>query len=108
MSYINVNEENFEKEVLDFEGMVIIDFWAEWCNPCKVFGPIFEKVSKNYHSNENIKFCKVNIDKAKEISVEYDIMSIPTVMIFKNGEIVVKKVGLLEKDDLKELIEKNL
>ncbi|TYB31692.1 MAG: thioredoxin [Candidatus Mcinerneyibacterium aminivorans] len=108
MSYINIEENNFEEEVLDFEGLVVIDFWAEWCNPCKIFGPLFEEVSKNYKDNERVKFCKVNIDKLKEVSVEYDIMSIPTVMFVKDGEIVHKKVGILEKKDLKELIEKYL
>ncbi len=108
MSYTTINEDNFENEILNFEGLTVIDFWAEWCNPCKIFGPIFEKVSKEYDENKNVKFAKVNIDKAKELSVEYDIMSIPTLMLMKNGEVIDKKVGLLEKKDLKEIIENNL
>jgi|SRR6056297_58748 len=105
MSYINVTEDNFKSEVGNFEGVVVIDFWAEWCNPCKQFTPIFEKISDNYDDKDEIKFVKINIDKAKNLAAEYEIMSIPTLMILKNGEVIKKKIGLMKEKDLKELID---
>ena len=105
MSYINVAEDNFKSEVENFEGVVVIDFWAEWCNPCKQFTPIFEKISDNYDDKDEIKFVKINIDNAKSLAAEYEIMSIPTLMILKNGEVIKKKIGLMKEKDLKELID---
>ncbi|HMA69373.1 MAG TPA: thioredoxin [Candidatus Mcinerneyibacterium sp.] len=105
MSYINVAEDNFKSEVENFEGVVVIDFWAEWCNPCKQFSPIFEKISDNYDDKDEIKFVKINIDNAKSLAAEYEIMSIPTLMILENGEVIKKKIGLMKEKDLKELID---
>lgn len=105
MSYINVAEDNFKSEVENFEGVVVIDFWAEWCNPCKQFSPIFEKVSDNYDDKDEIKFVKINIDNAKSLAAKYEIMSIPTLMVLENGEVIKKKIGLMKEKDLKELID---
>jgi len=105
MSYINVAEDNFKSEVENFEGVVVIDFLAEWCNPCKQFSPIFEKISDNYDDKDEIKFVKINIDNAKSLAAEYEIMSIPTLMILENGEVIKKKIGLMKEKDLNELID---
>lgn len=108
MSYIELNKKKFQEEVKNYDGLVVIDFWAQWCNPCKMFAPIFEKISKNYEENDNIKFAKVDIDKAKDLAAEYNIMSIPTIMFIKDGEVEEKKVGVIEEKDLKNMIDEKI
>ena len=81
MEIININND-FEEQVKNYKGISIVDFWAPWCGPCKMFGPIFENVSKKFNS---IKFCKLNIDEDEnEVSRNLGVMSIPTTIIFKN------------------------
>ena len=93
---------NFNEEILNHKGLVIVDFWAPWCGPCKMFSPIFEKVSNSY---KNIKFCKFNIDQDKDgICKKYGIMSIPTIMLFENGKELKKKVGFLDEEKLKNFL----
>ena len=98
-----MNLDNFKKEVLDCEGVCIIDFWAPWCAPCKMFGPIFEKVSKDY---KDIKFIKVNVDESEDICKKYGIMSIPTTIAFKNGNEVKKNVGFMDENSFKNFIDR--
>ena len=98
---INV-EQNFKKEVTENEGITIVDFWAPWCGPCKMFGPIFEETQKKY---KNIKFCKLNVDEdINGISTEFDVMSIPTIIVFKNGKEVKRKIGFLGQTDLENFL----
>lgn len=97
-------ENNFKKEILDYKGISIVDFWAPWCGPCKMFGPIFENVSEKY---ENIKFCKFNVDEDNEdISRKFGIMSIPTIILFKDGKDVKRNIGFMNEDDLNNFLEK--
>ena len=101
---ININN-NFKEEVINNEGITIVDFWAPWCGPCKMFGPVFENVSNN---NSNIKFCKLNVDEDDEnISKELGIMSIPTVILFKDGKVIKRNIGFMDEDSLNEFIGEN-
>ena len=95
MEIININND-FEEQVKNYKGISIVDFWAPWCGPCKMFGPIFENVSKKFNS---IKFCKLNIDEDEnEVSRNLGVMSIPTTIIFKNGEEIKRNIGFLDED----------
>ena len=98
---ININN-NFKDEVTNNNGLTIVDFWAPWCGPCKMFGPIFESVS---NIKSEVKFCKLNIDEDTEnISKEYGVMSIPTVILFKDGKEIKRNIGFMDEDSLIELI----
>ncbi len=94
---------NFKDTVLDKEGVAVVDFWAEWCGPCRMIGPIIEELSKEYDGKATIG--KVNVDHNPEISMKYGIRSIPTVLVLKNGEVVDKQVGVTTKKVLTDKIE---
>ena len=96
-------ENNFKEEVLNYKGLSIVDFWAPWCGPCKMFGPIFEQVSNKY---EDIKFCKLNVDEDNEaISREFGVMSIPTVIFFKDGKEIDRNIGFMSENNLIDFLE---
>lgn len=103
---IELNKENFEKEVLQSKVPVVVDFWATWCGPCRIFSPIIEDVSKEYAGK--IKFAKLDVDSAQEIASKYNIMSIPTVLLFTEGKIKAMSVGAIPKESLKSWINKNM
>lgn len=95
---IHLNDSNFEAEVLNFEGVVLVDFWASWCGPCKMLGPILDELS----SEITQKIAKVNVDEVEKLAQKYKIRSIPTMIIFKNGQIVDTLVGSMQKTVLKD------
>ena len=105
---IHANEETFEAEVIRFDGIAVVDFWAQWCGPCKMLGPIFEELSNEYADNPGIKFVKVDTDENMELSFKYRIRGIPCIKIFKNGEEIETSVGLVPKDELEDLVKKYL
>ena len=98
MAEIILNNDNFETEGIKSDIPVIVDFWAEWCGPCKKLGPIIAQIAEEKAGS--VKVCKLNVDAEMAIASKYNIQSIPTVMLFKNGEVVNTSVGLKSKDDL--------
>lgn len=103
---IHVNDDSFEQEVLQSEVPVLVDYWAEWCGPCKMIAPILDEVSKEYEGR--IKIAKLNIDDNQATPPKYGIRGIPTLMLFKNGNVEATKVGALSKSQLTAFIDSNL
>ncbi|MDD4901006.1 MAG: thioredoxin [Patescibacteria group bacterium] len=101
-----LNQDNFKQEVENNNGLVLVDFFATWCGPCQIMSPIVEEMIKE-NKDEKVKIGKLNIDEAQEISSKYNVMSIPTFLVFKKGKVVDRKVGYCDKDELIKLIEKN-
>lgn len=97
---LNITKENFNEEVLNSKGLVLVDFWATWCGPCRALGPILEDFANEY---TNVKVGKINVDEQPELASQFRVMSIPTLLLFKDGEVFKKSVGLLSKDELVEL-----
>lgn len=100
-----VTDESFEQEVLNASKPVLVDFWAEWCGPCRALTPIFEEVAANQH--ETVIFAKMNIDQNTVTPSKYGVMSIPTLILFKNGQVEAVKMGLMSKSELSAFIESN-
>lgn len=99
---IELNDANFEQEVLKSELPVLVDFWAPWCGPCSMVAPVVEEISREYE--DNLKVCRLNVDEARKTASKYSIMSIPTLAIFKNGKTVETIVGAVPKPYLEEKI----
>ncbi|MGL4656748.1 MAG: thioredoxin [Sarcina sp.] len=99
---INITD-NFNEEVLEKKGVVLVDFWAEWCGPCKMLGPVIEELSEEVDS---VSFTKLNVDENGKIAMDYQVQSIPTVMIFKDGELQERLVGFRPKADFLEVLGK--
>ena len=97
---INLTEKNFKQEVLDSNIPVMIDFWAEWCGPCKMIAPLIEELAKEYSGK--IKVCKLNVDDASQLAAQYSIFSIPTLLIFKNGKPIEQLIGAQSKKAISE------
>ncbi|MEM0143719.1 MAG: thioredoxin [Candidatus Micrarchaeaceae archaeon] len=106
MSVVDIAEKDFEKEVLQSSIPVIVDVWAEWCGPCRMYSPVIEEVSKEYEGK--IKFVKLNADEAQQIDAQYNIMSIPTTLLIVNGKLKAQSVGAVPKAILKKWIDENI
>ena len=101
MAAIKITKTNFETEVLKSDKPVVVDFWASWCGPCKMLSPVIEQMAEEH---PEIKVCKVNVDEEMELVQQYRVMSIPTVAVFRNGEVVNQSVGFRTKEQLLEMI----
>ena len=106
MTTLNVTDENFDTEVLNSQKPIVVDFWAEWCGPCKQIGPTLEEISEEMVSEVTI--AKHNIDNEPNTPTKYGIRGIPTMLLFKDGELKATKVGATTKSDLKSWIEQNI
>ena len=96
-----ITQDTYEQEVMKAEGTVLVDFYADWCGPCKMQAPIVEMLSEE---RSDVKFCKLNVDDAPAIAIQLGISSIPTIMVVKNGEITFKQAGLMQKAQLEALL----
>jgi thioredoxin 1 len=101
----NINSEQFEKELKENE-ILVVDFWAPWCGPCRMIAPIIDNVAKKFEGK--VKFVKVNIDESRNVATKYNVMSIPTIILFKEGEPKDKFMGMLPESKIEEFINKNL
>jgi thioredoxin len=99
---LKINSENFEKEVLNSEKPVLVDFFADWCGPCKMMAPIVEELATELDGK--VKVGKINVDENSDIAVEYNVMSIPTLIVFKNGKEEKRLVGVRDKEELLRLL----
>nr|WP_281277201.1 thioredoxin [Luteithermobacter gelatinilyticus] len=106
MSTIAVTDAGFENEVLKSDKPVLVDFWAEWCGPCKQLGPVLEELSGDMA--DKLTIAKVNIDENPEAPTRYGVRSIPTMLLFKNGEVAAMKIGSTSKTDLANWLNENL
>ena len=98
---VTLTKDNFENEVLAFEGTVLVDFWATWCGPCKMIAPAVEAIAQE---KTHVKVGKIDVDQEPELAIQYKIMSIPTLLVFKNGELVDKAVGLRSKEQIEAML----
>ena len=96
-----ITKDNFQSEVLNHPGTVLIDFWAEWCGPCRMLSPVIDEVAAE---NPSVKVGKVNVDEQQELAAQFGIMSIPTLLVFKNGQKVNESLGLISKEQVEKLI----
>ena len=102
MEAIIITKDNFQAEVLDAKGTVLIDFWASWCGPCRMLSPIVDQVAEEH---PDIKVGKINVDEEPELASQFDVMSIPMLVVFKDGQKVNESVGLIPKEKVAELIQ---
>ncbi len=103
MSVLKVSNENYKEEVLDSEKTVLVDFYADWCGPCKMMAPVVEEISEELQ--DKVKVCKVNVDENQDLAMQYGIMSIPTLVFIKNGKLEKTLVGLRDKQELISVLE---
>ena len=105
-AHTEVTDNSFDEEILGSDKPVLVDFWAEWCGPCKMIAPILDEVSKDYDGR--LKIAKMNVDENRDVPAKYGIRGIPTLMLFKGGELAATKVGALSKAQLTAFIDSHL
>lgn len=101
MAVVTITKENFEQEVLQSTKPVLLDFWASWCGPCRMIAPVLEEIAAE---RPDVKVCKVNVDEENELAMSYGIASIPTLLVFKNGQVVNKSIGAVPKAKILEML----
>lgn len=98
MKPLTITDDNFQQEVLEAEGKVLVDFWAPWCGPCRMMGPVIDEIAAEHGAS--LKVGKLNVDENPDTAAKYQVMSIPTLILFENGKVVNKMVGFRPKEDL--------
>ena len=101
MSVITITKDNFTQEVLGSDKPVLVDFWATWCGPCRMVAPIVEDIAEQ---RQDIKVCKIDVDNEPELAMEYRIMSIPTLLVFKNGQVSGQSVGVKTREQIEAML----
>ncbi len=102
MSEVTITKDNFDNEITNCEKTVMVDFWADWCGPCKMLAPTISEIAEEF--SDTVKVCKVNVDEQPELADKFGITSIPTVIVFKNGEMSDSSVGYVPKSKLEQMI----
>lgn len=103
MAVVNLNEKNFDEEVLKSDKTVLIDFWASWCGPCRMMAPVVDAIAEEM--GDTVKVCKINIDEEQTLAVKYNVMSIPTFVVIKDGKEVGRTIGVQDKEDIKKILQ---
>ncbi|MCC7258816.1 MAG: thioredoxin TrxA [Gammaproteobacteria bacterium] len=106
MSIVHITEDSFDAEVLKAPTPVLVDFWAEWCGPCKMIAPVLDQIAAEYQGR--LRIAKVDVDSNQATAMRYGVRSIPTLMLFRNGVVEAQQVGMLSKDNLKKLLDAKL
>ena len=106
MSIVHVSDDSFESDVIQADKPVLVDFWAEWCGPCKMIAPILEQLAGEY--GDRLQIAKLDVEASQGTAMKYGIRSIPTLMLFKDGEVQAQHVGMLSKEQLSQLLDKEL
>ncbi len=102
MSILHVTKDNFDEEVLKEERTVLVDYWAPWCMPCKMLSPILDQIASE---SDDVKICKINVDEEPELVMNHKVMSIPTLQVIKQGDVVTKSVGLRSKNEILSMLQ---
>ncbi len=102
----NISKEQWAQQVINSEKPVLVDFWATWCGPCNIVAPVVEEISKEYQ--DRVDFVKVDVDQNKELASKYGVLNIPTLAIFRNGQVVAQAVGAASKESIKAYIDKHI
>jgi thioredoxin 1 len=97
MSHIDISKENFQEEVINYKGKVLVDFWAPWCGPCMMLSPVLDEISSEL--KDKFKLAKINVDEQNELSSQYNVSGIPTVLIFENGQLKDTLIGFRQKTE---------
>ena len=101
MSVMNITSENFEQEIMGSDRPVLLDFWASWCGPCRMLSPLVDEIAEE---RSDVKVCKINVDEEQELASEFGVMSIPTLMVFRNGKTENTSVGVVPKAKILEML----
>ena len=102
MAVITLNKNNFDEEVTKSDKTVLIDFWASWCGPCRMMSPVIDEIAEEM--GDSIKVGKINIDEERDLALQYDVMSIPTFIVFKGGREICRSVGVQDKEEIKGML----
>ena len=103
---VHISDADFQSEVVDHEGLALVDFWATWCGPCKMIAPILDELAEEL--GDQIKICKMDVDANRETPMKFNVRGIPTLILFKNGDVESMKVGAVSKSQLKSFVEEAL